>query len=115
MQGHERKYGVAWQDEDRATACWDCGVVLTGASSEGETPPDVGSASLCVYCEALNIFTGNGLEIRKPTKEEVLEYECDPDLIAARVQVAALRDALIELNNPRVRPREADPHAPRTP
>jgi hypothetical protein len=114
MQGYERSYGSAWHDENVTTACWDCGVVLTGASSEQDHPPDAGAASLCVYCEALNIFTGKNLEIRKPTEEEVAQYEADPDIIATRINVAKIRDEMIKRGNPRVRPREA-PDAPRSP
>jgi hypothetical protein len=116
MQGQSRPWGSVWHDEEQISACWDCGIELTGADGVGGTdhPPAPGDVSLCIYCEALSIFTGKGLEMRKPTEEESREAEADPDIIRARPVVARVRDAMIRDGNPRVRPREAD-DAPRDP
>lgn len=108
MHGHERKNKkTVWHDQEDATGCWDCGVVLTAtaATDDEERPPDAGAVSLCVYCEAVGVFTGKGLESRKPTDEELAEILADPEVQSARKHAAVIRTRLIEMKNPRVKPR----------
>jgi hypothetical protein len=51
--------------------------------------PEAGDYSVCLYCNYICVFTGNGLETRKPTKDELLEAVNDEDVrYAIRYAVA---------------------------
>lgn len=67
------------RDRMHRLGCWACGHVNDAASSLDTTePPDDGSVSICFYCSALSVFTGQGLVVRQPTPGELDEFLADP-------------------------------------
>lgn len=85
---------VSWKDTEDACGCTSCGERLTGAAATQQEPPKQDDVSLCVYCGAINIFTGKGLELRAPTQEEKLTAEGDPDVMLARILIEQIQDRL---------------------
>ena len=49
-----------------------------------------GDRSVCAYCGAMSVFTGNGLEVRSPTRDEMAESLADPTVREAIRAVVAL-------------------------
>lgn len=73
--------------------CPSCGNVLDGATEvhgSDASPPGEGDLSICVYCSALSVFTGIGLDKRKPTKDELRTALSDERvrLVLAAINVA---------------------------
>lgn len=54
-------------------ACPRCGVVCDDATfvHAGDFTPAAGDVSVCLYCCAVNIFTGRGVETRAATLAEL--------------------------------------------
>ena len=62
----------------------------TGLVKERETPPE-GAASVCIYCGHVAIFTGNGLEIRAATENELLALTFSRQLLTVVQVIRQLR------------------------
>lgn len=60
--------------------CPGCGAVHDAATSPFDPGlrPDEGSISVCFECSHVAIFTGQGLEVREPTDEELVTVLADP-------------------------------------
>lgn len=68
------------------TRCFRCGRHLDAstATTRRGGPPHEGDVSICFYCAAPAIFTGRGVEIRRPTARELLEITNDPEIERVR-------------------------------
>lgn len=63
------------------TECWSCGAPTDAASSvdlDDDAQPGAGDVSVCMYCGAIAIFTGHGVDKRQPTAKEHDEAMADP-------------------------------------
>ena len=60
--------------------CERCGAELDAATDpiDETAAPAAGDASVCLYCGNLAVFTGNGLELRRPTEAERAGLYLDP-------------------------------------
>lgn len=69
--------------------CGDPGGVASPVGHAGATPA-AGEGSLCLYCGGLAMFTGEGLNVRRPSPAELAEIEAReaPNLAEARVIIA---------------------------
>jgi hypothetical protein len=56
--------------------------------AEVRTPRE-NDASICFYCGEVGVFTGNGMELRKPTDDERLMFLADVRIVAVRGAVLA--------------------------
>lgn len=66
--------------------CWSCGSGNDAAVGIGETDPgepSEGAVSVCAYCGAVSVFTGSGLDLRKPAAWELADMLQDPTIRAA--------------------------------
>lgn len=50
-----------------------------------------GDVSICLYCGAVALFTGNGIELRHPTDVELIEILNDPLVARARRTIQSSR------------------------
>ncbi|HEY2088550.1 MAG TPA: hypothetical protein VGH54_21345 [Mycobacterium sp.] len=67
-------------------ACWKCGHVHEEAVGEGAEPianyaPRPGEPAVCLSCCALTVFTGEGIETRKPTPAELEQLKQIPAVV----------------------------------
>lgn len=85
--------------------CWSCGsvnddVMGVGPGHDPAGPViKAGDCSVCAYCAALAIFTGDGLAVRIPTRDEQAQAFTDPTIRAA--VRAALALAVVSPGPPR--------------
>lgn len=56
---------------------------------EGGPTPAAGDVSICFYCAAIGVYTGNGLEVRQPSALELAEFLSDPAVEKAAGDVLA--------------------------
>jgi hypothetical protein len=71
-----------------AQQCADCGVrndAYCGANTAER--PTAGAISICAYCAHLAMFTGDGLQVRELTDDELADIEADPEVHAAQMRV----------------------------
>lgn len=66
--------------EGVSTVCPDCGAVIEMATAVDESVPAAGDVSICLACRSLGVFTGNGLEVRRPTADELDMYLANPEV-----------------------------------
>lgn len=70
----------------RARGCWSCGALNDDFMGIGDTDPgtpDEGAISICAYCGAVAVFTGEALLTRKPTKTELADLMADATIRTA--------------------------------
>lgn len=94
---------------DEQARCWDCGAKNDGYTAGDLDPanvPSEGAVSICLYCGAFSVFTGEVVLcdceegghpvflFRKPTDDEMLEFEGDPNLQAYRDALGVVRTEL---------------------
>lgn len=80
----------------RDVQCWACGHNINGTSGMTgpiDAPPRAGDIGVCLYCRAVGVFTGDGVEQRPPTMPELDALERDDRIpvamsIATRVHMA---------------------------
>jgi hypothetical protein len=64
--------------------CLKCGEELDDFSSTtGGVIPKAGDVSICLYCSNIAIYTGNLMDIRPATSEELAEISNDPKTLKA--------------------------------
>jgi len=69
---------------DPRPSCFNCGKhAVTNISDDGPPSPTDGDVSVCLYCAAISLFTGNGRHTRRPTDEERTDLLADPDVSRA--------------------------------
>ena len=49
----------------------------------GAELPTEGAAAVCLYCSDIALYTGNGLELRRPTPEELKQLKASPKVALA--------------------------------
>lgn len=76
--------------------CFDCNEKLDGfTATDDDAPiPEAGAVSVCLYCGAVAIFTGNGLERREPTDDERSALDVHPQIVDVRQKAALVREGL---------------------
>lgn len=73
--------------------CPDCGVINEAARQVGgEESPDAGDISVCFSCAGVNIFTGDGINVRPPTPEEWQELMYDELIMKTQERILALKE-----------------------
>lgn len=79
--------------------CRTCGSKVDDFTPVGDDDavPEAGNVSVCLYCGTLSIYTGEGLNLRMPTPEEMAEMAEDEDLQRTVKQVMAASGVLQEL------------------
>lgn len=71
--------------------CWSCGSPNDDFTGIGDTDlglPDEGAISICAYCGAVAVFTGQALLVRKPTAGELADVMANT---TARRAIQAIR------------------------
>lgn len=66
--------------------CPWCGTVqtkATGLDPRSNAAPVADDVSICVACARPALFTGAGLEIRRPSPDELADIMANPDVLAA--------------------------------
>lgn len=60
--------------------CWACGHLTDDATcvSDAKATPADGDIGVCLYCRAVQVFTGDGFEHRAPTLTELDRIDSDP-------------------------------------
>lgn len=67
------------------STCFSCGHHFDAATGlEGAFTPNAGDASICIRCGGLAVFTGEGLEIRAATDDELVAFNSHPQIRRAR-------------------------------
>ena len=68
----------------KENACLNCGHSITaGAPVErGDRPPVPGDIAICLYCAHVHIYA-DGLALREPNDDEMVEIAGDPDMVKA--------------------------------
>lgn len=64
--------------------CPTCGEVVddtTHPETGLDLDPSEGDVSICFYCGAFGVFTGEGKQTRMPTEAELLRFTMDRDLV----------------------------------
>lgn len=62
-------------------SCPSCGHVNDAATGLGtEFEPSAGAASICISCAAIGVFTGDGVNTRRPSDDERRQIEADPQV-----------------------------------
>jgi hypothetical protein len=65
--------------------CLTCNArIETTSDLFGDAEIKAGDVSICLYCGAVALFTGNGNEVRYPSHEELGEILSDPSVQLAR-------------------------------
>lgn len=75
------------------SACPTCGRGNDAASQlpAGAEPPQAGDWSLCWGCGAVAVFTGEGVNVRPCTDEELVESTKDKELARLRREMRAFQ------------------------
>jgi hypothetical protein len=83
------------------SGCWQCGADNDRAAvyDMTEATPSAGDASVCLYCRAVGIFTGNGLETRAPDFAEHAALLADPDVREAIRTAEIVHRGYVSENN----------------
>jgi hypothetical protein len=91
-----------FRTEDDRPRCPHCRTVADDYTpfDTADPVPTEGAVSLCVYCLGLSIFTGEGLDKRKPTEAELIEIMADPQVIKAIRVLEAWPDRPAPLTTP---------------
>lgn len=72
--------------------CLSCGAEMTAATNvNGNDMPEVGDATVCLYCGHLMIFA-LGLALRQPTDQEIVELAGNANLLKAMRVSGAFRN-----------------------
>lgn len=64
------------------------------AATEPDDPnaiPKAGDVSICINCAGISTFTGNGLEARHPTDDELVRFVNDPKVRKMQAAVTIMR------------------------
>lgn len=82
-------------DHTEPLACPHCEAVNDAhASDPGDSPPEPGHLSMCIYCEQVGVFDTDPLGrliIRKPTEDEAAELAGSPVLDQWFARLAELK------------------------
>jgi hypothetical protein len=73
--------------DDQPHACLSCGAANDAATGINAYVPSAGDVSICLYCAALAVFTGEGLAIRAATPAELEEIQADAGVTRARFAI----------------------------
>jgi hypothetical protein len=76
--------------------CPTCGAVVddtTHPDTGLDLDPSEGDVSICFYCGAFGVFTGEGKATRMPTEAELLRFTSDPALVKWQRLLAAFKVA----------------------
>lgn len=85
-----------WADvEPSADLCPQCGHVNDAATHLNAEPmtPAAGDVSICLYCSAVCVFTGEGYAVRLPTAAELAEFMSTQQIIDALATLLEFRNS----------------------
>lgn len=65
----------------KESPCTNCGKVNDAATAlDGDIQPEPGDVAVCLYCHHLMVY-GDGLTLRDPTSDELIDMAGDPDVL----------------------------------
>jgi len=71
--------------------CWNCGKMISAATSWKDKRPRPGDVSVCIYCGEVGMFDAF-LALRRPTDDEIVMMAGDKDLLLAQEIAGKLRN-----------------------